>query len=167
MVKSTGSCKPASDDKVVFVGVPEFLPPKQLRDLVQRALQSKGIKTKDCTTNFAKLRWSMASIRKPNWPLSPIVLPRFVPFTLSSYCDNFLPSPPTRPKTTPAILSAPGADNSQFGFLMLAILHLNLAKLVVQSLVLFPLDCSARCTRSRSCFGGEEFRDAHKYYLVI
>ena len=68
--KSTGSRKPASDDKVVFVGVPEFLPHKQLRDLVQRALQSKGIKTKDCTTNFAKLRWSMASIRKPNWPLS-------------------------------------------------------------------------------------------------
>ena len=36
--------------------LPEFLPPKQLWDLVQQALQSKGIKTKDCTGSFTKLR---------------------------------------------------------------------------------------------------------------
>ena len=50
--------------------LPEFLPPKQLWDPLQQALQSKGIETKDCTVSFTKRRWSMGSIRKPNWLLS-------------------------------------------------------------------------------------------------
>ena len=67
---SAGSHKPASEDQVVFVDLPKFLPPKQLWELVQPALHSKGIQTKDCTVTFTKLRWSMGSIRKPKWPLS-------------------------------------------------------------------------------------------------
>ena len=68
--RSTGSRKPAGDDQVVFVDLPEFLPPKQLWDLVQQALKAKSIETNDCAVNFTKLKWSMGSIRKPNWLLS-------------------------------------------------------------------------------------------------
>ena len=52
---SVGSRKPNTGDQVVFVDLPEFLPPKQLWELVQQALQSKSIDTKDCSVSFTKL----------------------------------------------------------------------------------------------------------------
>ena len=67
---STGSRKPAAGDQVVFVDLPEFLPPKQLWELVQQALKCQSIDTSDSTTTFTKLKWSMGSIRKPNWLLT-------------------------------------------------------------------------------------------------
>ena len=54
-----GSRKPVAEEQVMFVDLPVFLPPKQLWDPVQRALQSKSIDTKDCVVSFTKLRWSM------------------------------------------------------------------------------------------------------------
>ena len=55
---------------MVFVDLPKYLPPEQLWELVQQALKTKNIKVADCAVSFTQLKWSIGSIRKPNWLLS-------------------------------------------------------------------------------------------------
>ena len=71
------------DDHVAMIDMPEYLTPAEVLEVVKQVMASKKIPVDDTKIELQRLKWSMGSIRQPNWSVKAPGIKALVGATLT------------------------------------------------------------------------------------